>query len=106
MSATRPPSLLLRASAAVAVQFCSASALSPNSMLRLEVLPCASASDGSFLNSMSPFAARAVPESAVRLVDDHYCQSQDTDRLSNAKGKVPSLDVAGCGGEHGWNWNE
>ena len=41
-------------------------------------LPVATTSNGSFLNPMSPFAARAAPGSAARLVDDHDCQSQDT----------------------------
>ena len=41
-------------------------------------LPVATASNGSFLNPMSPFAARVAPGSAACLVDDHDCQSQDT----------------------------
>ena len=41
-------------------------------------LPVATTSNGSFLNPMSPFAARVAPGSAARLVDDHDCQSQDT----------------------------
>jgi len=42
-------------------------------------LPVATASNDSFLNPMTPFAARVVPGFAARLADDdHDCQSQDT----------------------------